>query len=166
MPTTATPRPGPILAAYRRLDRLPRVGRRLFSLAVGVQAPYFATIRPTFEELRPGYARVRAPLRRRVKNHLGTFHAIACCNLAELAAGTATDASLPVTHRWIPKGMTVQYLAKARTDLTGTATVEDLHGLRADEARELVVPVEIADDHGTTVVRAEITMWISPARGA
>ena len=40
------------------------------------------------------------------------------CNMAELAAGTMTDVTVPGNYRWIPKGMTVEYLAKAETDLT------------------------------------------------
>ena len=101
-----------------------------------------------------------------MKNHIGTFHAIACCNLAELVAGTTMDASLPRTHRWIPKAMAVQYVTKAITDLRGAATIEDLTALAADESREVVVPVDIADTSGTIVVHADITMWISPKRSA
>lgn len=43
--------------------------------------------------------------RRRVHNHLGTVHAIALCNLAELSADVMTDATIPLDMRWIPKGM-------------------------------------------------------------
>lgn len=32
------------------------------------------------------------------------------CNMAELAGGTMTEVTVPSTHRWIPKGMTVEYL--------------------------------------------------------
>jgi acyl-coenzyme A thioesterase PaaI-like protein len=115
-----------------------------------------------FVDLAPGRGEVRARNRRAVHNHIGTFHAIACCNLAELVAGTTLEVSLPGTHRWIPKGMTVGYLAKAETDLRAVATVPDLSGLAADESRELVVPVDVLDTGGTTVVHADITMWISP----
>lgn len=34
------------------------------------------------------------------------------CNMAELAGGTMTEVTVPSTHRWIPKGMTVEYLKK------------------------------------------------------
>jgi acyl-coenzyme A thioesterase PaaI-like protein len=97
-----------------------------------------------------------------VHNHIGTFHAIACCNLAELAAGTTMEATLPGTHRWIPKGMSVDYLAKAETDLRAVALVPDVSALADDESREVVVPVDVLDASGTTVVHADITMWISP----
>jgi hypothetical protein len=115
---TTTPdaivRNGPILDTYRAFEKLPFGGRWLFSRALCLKAPYFGSIRPRFDDLRPGFGRVRAPLRRAVKNHLGTFHAIACCNLAEVTAGTTLDASLPRSHRWIPKGMTVSSSPKPR----------------------------------------------------
>ena len=81
-------RNGPILDTYRAFEKLPFGGRWLFSRALCLKAPYFGSIRPRFDDLRPGFGRVRAPLRRAVKNHLGTFHAIACCNLAEVTAGS------------------------------------------------------------------------------
>ncbi|BFU44944.1 hotdog fold domain-containing protein [Krasilnikovia sp. MM14-A1004] len=153
----------PVLALYRRLAGRP-LGRRIFSLAVSWKAPYFRTIRPYFAELAPGRGVVTARNRWGVHNHIGTFHAIACCNLAEAAAGTTIEVSVPASHRWIPKGMTVAYLAKAETDLRAVAVVEDLTGLAADESREVVVPVDVVDTRGTTVVHADITMWVSPRR--
>src|SRR3546814_8551637 len=41
-----------------------------------------------------------------------SVHAIALCNAAELAGGMMTEVSIPSGARWIPKGMTVEYLAK------------------------------------------------------
>jgi acyl-coenzyme A thioesterase PaaI-like protein len=151
----------PIKKAYNALHQRP-LGKRVFSAAVSLKAPYFRTILPAFVSLEPGRGEVRMPDWWGVHNHLGTVHAIACCNLAELAGGTTLDVSLPDTHRWIPKGMQVSYLKKARGTLTGVATVEDLSALSPDEAREVIVPVEITDRAGVTVVRADITMWVSP----
>lgn len=151
----------PIKQAYGALHERP-FGKRLFSTALTLKAPYFRTIHPTIVSLEPGRGEVRMPDRWGVHNHLGTVHAIACCNLAELAGGTTLDMSLPDTHRWIPKGMNVTYLKKARGTLTGIATVEDLSTLGPDAAREVIVPVDITDPDGNTVVHADITMWVSP----
>ena len=159
--TSASTADPSLLDLYRRLDRR-LFGRRLFSLAVSWKAPYFRTIRPVFVDLARGRAEVRAKNRWAVHNHIGTFHAIACCNLAEIAAGTAMEATLQHSHRWIPKGMTVGYLAKAETDLRAVAVVPDLSDLADDESREVVVPVDVVDTHGTTVVHADIAMWVSP----
>jgi hypothetical protein len=44
-----------------------------------------------------------------VYNHLHTVHAIASCNAAEIAMGMMMEATVPTSHRWIPKAMTVRY---------------------------------------------------------
>ena len=144
---------------YRRLARRP-LGRWLFTRLICLRAPYFASIRPLFEDLRPGSATVSMRNRRRVQNHIGTVHALAMGNLCELGAGLVMESTLPVGVRWIPKGMTIAYLAKAQTDLTATATVAG-----GDWAEPVDVPVEVSvrDRDGREVVRATITMYVSPA---
>ncbi|MBR9805366.1 DUF4442 domain-containing protein, partial [bacterium] len=73
-------------------------------------APYFSTISPEFLSLERGRCEVKVRNNPAVHNHLGTVHAIAMCNMAELAAGTMVGAPLPANMRWIPKGMQVSYL--------------------------------------------------------
>lgn len=131
-----------------------------FTAAVCQFAPYFSTITPSFTELRPGRAEATVPFRREITNHLGTVHAIALCNAAELVAGTMTDASIPAGHRWIPKGMTVQYLAKAKT---GVRAVADGSQVPWTEPGDHEVPVDIFDDSGTKVFHARILMNIKAA---
>ena len=98
--------------------------------------------------------------RRAVLNHIGTIHAIAMCNMAELAAGTMTEVTIPGTHRWIPSGMTVEYLNKAESDLRAVAELDPIPAFvaRADSP----VTVNILDVNGQAVFRAVITMFISP----
>ena len=45
------------------------------------------------------------------------------CNLAELGAGTMMEASLSENMRWLPRGMTVQYLKVAKTDIVAECVV-------------------------------------------
>jgi acyl-coenzyme A thioesterase PaaI-like protein len=151
-----------VLSLYRRITRWP-AGRWLFSRLVCLKAPYFATIAPRFVALEPGRCEVRIRDRRRVHNHIGTVHAIALCNLAELAAGVMTEATIPADKRWIPKGMSVEYLKKAKGTMHGVATPEAaVPG--AGDGGEWPVRVEVADDAGETVFRARVLMWVSPRR--
>jgi len=99
-----------------------------------------------------------------VQNHIGTVHAIAMCNMAELAAGTMTDATVPYDFRWIPKGMIVEYLAKAETDLTAVAEIKPLPEFKT--SMELPVSVQVTDIQDKIVFRAIITMWISKKKAA
>lgn len=149
-----------VLSMYQRMSRWP-AGRWLFSRAVCLRAPYFATISPRFTALEPGRCEVEIRDRRRVHNHIGTVHAIALCNLAELSAGVMTEASLPSTMRWIPKGMTVEYLKKARGTMHATAT-PDVAIVGASSGYELPVTVSVRDPQGDEVFRARIAMWLSP----
>lgn len=95
-----------------------------------------------------------------VYNHIGTFHAIAACNLAEIAMGMLAEATVPSSHRWLPKSMTVQYLAKATTGLRAVAELPELPEF-GDTGFDLDVPVRIFDTRGTTVVSAVITIWVT-----
>jgi len=149
----------PTLSLYHRFESMP-AGRWLFSRALCFRAPYFRTIRPRIETLEPTRSVWRMKKRRAVENHLGTVHAIAMANLCELAAGTLMESGLPSTMRWIPKGMTIQYLSKAKTDLVGEARHDDLENVEGN----VPVTVTVKDQEGTAVVEASITMQVSPKR--
>lgn len=86
-------------------------GPEAFSKMACQMAPYFSTISPLISELDVNSCIVQLRFAKDVTNHLGTVHAIAMCNAAELAAGMMTNVSIPAGARWIPKGMTIEYLA-------------------------------------------------------
>jgi len=98
-----------------------------------------------------------------VYNHLHTVHAIASCNAAEIAMGMLMEATVPTSHRWIPKAMTVQYLEKATTSLRARTRVDPPDFAAITEGVELAIPVSVTDKAGTEVVHAEITCWVTPA---
>ena len=150
------------LAMWTGLKDKP-LGKWLFARAVCWKAPFFSSISPRFEELRPGYARVSLKKHRAVENHIGTVHAIAACNLAELGAGTMMEASLPSTMRWLPKGMNVQYLKTCKTDMVAECSVGDFG---EGPARDVIVSVDMKDTAGNLVVHADINMYVSPRKKA
>ncbi len=151
---------------WQRMQRWP-LGGWLFSRAVCWKAPYFGSIAPRITLLQEGRCEARIRDRRAVHNHFGTVHAIALCNLAELCAGVMTDASMPKGMRWIPRGMQVNYLKKAKGPLLGTATPQ-IPLVASETAYELPVLVEVHDAAGEVVFDARIAMWISasPSRDA
>jgi acyl-coenzyme A thioesterase PaaI-like protein len=151
-----------VLQLYRTLSRKP-FGNWLFSKLVCFKAPYFASISPRIVSLAPGRGEATIAHRRRVTNHLGTVHAIALCNLAEFVGGLTCDVSLPDSMRWIPRGMSVEYLKKATGTMHAVATPA-FEAHVADEGYALPVDVVVTDDHGDVVFRAGIAMWISPKR--
>jgi acyl-coenzyme A thioesterase PaaI-like protein len=157
---TQTTTVGPAMRAWQKLGK-GAFGRWLFSRTIARKAPYFGTIRPRFDELAPTVCRVSMKKRRAVENHLGTVHALAMGNLCELAAGMCTEVTIPTDMRWIPRGMTIEYLAKAETDVSATARLDKTEWLGA---QNVGVPVSVTDTRGREVVRAVITMYVSPRK--
>jgi len=100
--------------------------------------------------------------RRGVENHIRTVHALAMGNLCELAAGMVTEVTIPTTMRWLPRGMTIEYLRKAESDVTATARLDKNEW--SGSAENVGVPVSVVDATGTEVVRAVITMYVSARR--
>jgi acyl-coenzyme A thioesterase PaaI-like protein len=136
----------------------------LFSAAAMLRVPYFASIVPHVVRMEPGYAEVTVPKWFFIYNHLHTVHAIASCNAAEIAMGMLMEATVPTSHRWIPKSMNVAYLEKATTALRAQARLEPVPDFVAvTDGVDMVVPVSVVDKSGTEVVHADITCWVTPA---
>jgi acyl-coenzyme A thioesterase PaaI-like protein len=147
---------------WKRLAGCPG-GTRLFSTAAMVRVPYFASIAPHVVRMEPGLAEVTVPKWFFVYNHLHTVHAIASCNAAEIAMGMLMEATVPTSHRWIPKAMNVQYLEKATTSLRAQARLDPPDFAAITDGVEVVIPVSVTDKAGTEVVHADITCWVTPA---
>jgi acyl-coenzyme A thioesterase PaaI-like protein len=146
----------PVLSLWHKLSAYPG-GRFLFSKFVQYKAPYFKTVNAMVEELKPNYARLKIKKRRTVENHIGTVHVIAICNLLEMAMGACAEASIPKHLRWIPKGMSVDYTAKAGSDITGIAQIDPEQWRPGD----LDVVITALDDKGVVVLKGVIKLWIS-----
>lgn len=149
-----------LLRTYQTFTKYP-FGHWMFSKAVCFKAPYFGSISPKFTLLENGRCEATIKDRRAVHNHIGTVHAIALCNLAELCAGVMIDASLPKVMRWIPKGMTVSYLKKASGLMHGIAT-PNIPIVSSSTAYDLPINVDVFDTSGDKVFNAEIRMYMSP----
>ena len=146
----------PVMQLWHRASRWPG-GQRVFSMMVARRAPYFGTVKPRVTSLEPNRCTVVMRKRRTVQNHIGTVHVIAICNLLEMAMGVCAEASVPRHLRWIPKGMSVDYVAKAGTDITATAEIDP----DAWAPGDLSVKVTATDTDGNAVVEGHIRLWIT-----
>ena len=144
------------LKLYKKAINYP-FGKKLFGLGICLNAPYFLSIRPKIIEIESNYVEIKIKKRKAVTNHINTVHAIAMCNMAAFAGGLMTEVSVKDKSRWIPSGMTVKYLKKAKTDLTA---ISDGTGIDWSKEGETLVPVIIKDKNDETVFTAEITMNI------
>lgn len=141
---------------FRRVTAKPG-GHAVFSLLYGLKAPYFSTLAMRVRHMRPHFASLVIPKRRRVENHIGTVHAIAICNGLEAAMGLLAEATCPPSKRWIPRGMNVDYTAKSTSDILCTAETEPTDWNRPD----VPVRVRALRDDGTVVVTGTITIYVS-----
>lgn len=149
---------------YSKLEGLP-LGRAVVSRVYRVMAPYFLTVPVSLTHLEPGRAEASMRAVPWTRNHLGTVHAIAQCNLAEYVMGALAEATVPATHRWIPRGITATYNARAAGRLRAIAEV-DFPAEPADK-QELPVRVRILDVEDVEVATITIPIWVTekPVRG-
>jgi acyl-coenzyme A thioesterase PaaI-like protein len=151
-----------IREAWDRLRRVPG-GRKVFSRLIGMAAPYSGSIGALVEDLEPGRARVSLADRRAVRQHLGSVHAIALCNLAELCGNLAVAYALPDGMRFIVSGLSIDYTKKARGTITATCEVEVPTRI---ERREIEVPVVLRDERRDEVARATLRTLLGPIKPA
>jgi acyl-coenzyme A thioesterase PaaI-like protein len=149
---------GQTLAAWQKRSQS-RFGRWRFARAVCRRAPYFSSIKPHFLELRPALCIVAMAKHKGVSSLPGTVDSSAIATLCELAAGTVTDVTIPPAMRWTTRGMTIEYLRRAETDVTATARLDKSEW---SAEQNVGVPVSVVDRNGTEVVRAVITMHVAP----
>ncbi|PCJ20795.1 MAG: DUF4442 domain-containing protein [Gammaproteobacteria bacterium] len=128
-------------------------------LGTFIAVPYTSSIRPKFVRVAPGHFEIAMKKRRAVTNHMGTVHAAAMANLIELTASGAVQAIIPATARWIPSGMNIQYLKKAKTDLRSVCKfdIPDWH-----KKQDLSVNVDLVDSHGEIVAQGTVFIRLGP----
>ncbi|WOT05756.1 hotdog fold domain-containing protein [Shewanella youngdeokensis] len=154
--TTSSSKPNKVMKLYKRVTSLP-FGHAIFSKMVSRVAPYFGSVKPFISELKVNKCVCVIKKRKAVYNHIKTVHVIAICNGLEMAMGTMAEASIPSHLRWIPKGMNVEYTAKAGTDISCVAEVKPEQWAVGD----MFVAVTAYDTNGVAVVKGTIKLWIS-----
>ena len=148
-----------VLELWNRAVALP-AGKAAFSKVLGMLIPYTGTAKPELVELEPGRSVVRLRDRRRVRNHLGSIHAIAIANVGEFAGGIAVTAALGPNQRAILRRLEVRYDKKARgtLEIHGAA---DASAVRAATTENTTIPArsKLVDASGNVVAEL-VTEWI------
>jgi len=163
LPSRLAEAPGnPVRDLWDRLERVPG-GSRLFTRAIGIVAPYTASIGARVEVLRDGHSEVTLADRRAVRNHIRCIHAIALANLAELAGNVAVAYSLPPDARFIVAKMDIEYVKKARGPIRA---IVDCEVPATSERREYQVPVRMLNRAGEEVARCTLYTLVGPKRSS
>jgi len=138
------------------------VGRFFFSLLVGMIAPYSGTTFARVLKIESGESKLVLNDRRGVRNHLGSIHAIALTNVAELASGLALFSKVPEGTRGMIKEIEMEYFKKAR----GRILVEGLANPPAEITENIVLisTSKLFDNSGDLVASFNATWQIGPRK--
>jgi len=142
-----------LLAIWNLLSSYPG-GKWLFSIMVGRFAPYSGSISARIKLLEPGKSIVSITDRPRLRNHLGSVHAIALINLGELSSGLALFTVMPNTHRGIITSISMQYLKKARGHIEANCEIAKFQWIDGD--MDKLLQSKLYDQSGNLVAIAEV----------
>jgi acyl-coenzyme A thioesterase PaaI-like protein len=149
-----------LLALWRRLQPLPG-GEWLFAKLFARMVPYSGSVRPRIRVLEPGHAEVEIPDIRANRQHLGSVHAIALMNVAEMTSGLAMMAGLPDGVRGIVTSLAMTYHKKARGTIRAVSRVTVP---TVTEDRDFEVVAECFDPSGTCVATGHVHWRLGPAK--
>ena len=149
--------------AWHWLSPLPG-GRWLFARFLGLVVPYSGSIRPRVRALEPGRAEVALRERWRLRNHLGSVHAIALANLGELSSGLAMALALPSDVRGIPVRLEIDYRKKARGTITAVGRAEPPP--TAGPGLEAPATAVLTDASDEVVAEVVVTWRLGPRKGS
>lgn len=146
--------------AWNFLSPLPG-GKVLYSRVIGKMVPYTGTIGARVRALRIGHCEVEMDDKPQLRNHLGSIHAIALANLAELAGNLSLVYSMPDGARFIVAGISMEYLKKARGTITafGECPIPP-----SPDRAEYVVAVSLRDAVNAEVARATLRTLVGPIK--
>lgn len=149
-----------LLSLWRRLKSWP-AGEWIFARIFSYTVPYSGSVRPRIRVLEPGHAAVEIPDIRANRQHLGSVHAIALMNVAEMASGLAMMAGLPPTIRGIVTSLQMTYHKKARGTIRAVSRVT-VPNVTTDQDFEVIA--ECFDPSGTLVATGRVTWRLGPSR--
>lgn len=150
--------PGPLLNEWQRRAHS-RLGRWLFARSLWRRAPYLRILRPRLLELRPALCRVALASSKHVRSSEGTVHSAALSSLCELGAALVTEVTLPWKLYASARGLSIEYLQPARSDVTATARLDKSEWLGTER---IAVPVSLLDSDGAEVARGVVSLQVAP----
>lgn len=152
-----------------KLNLLPEFARtRALSLFFGRTVPFTGTAGIRIERLDHGQCVISLPNRRRVRNHIGSVHAIASLLIAESATGFLVGMNVPDDRVPVIKRVAADYVKRAGGDMRVVASLTDeqIALIRDTEKGETPVQVEIHDGEGREPILIEMIWAWTPKRRA
>jgi acyl-coenzyme A thioesterase PaaI-like protein len=146
--------------ALRRYQRAQGslLGRWRFARAARMRTPLLATLQAQFGELRVGLCRIEMQAHRRVCSADGAVDPMAISALAQLAATTVLEVSVPEGVSWTVRGLTAEHLRRVESTVYAVARLDKTEWA---ETGLIGVPVTISEDTGAEVARAVVSFAVA-----
>ena len=160
-------KPSQIRSIYNTLDKLPApLKARGFSLVFGQAVKFFRTCGLRFEIIEPNHSKVTIKNIKRVQNHIGGIHAVGMAMIAESATGALVGLNVPATAVPVIKHMEIDYLKRAKGDMTAEAmlTDEQIEAMQSSPKGEVNVAVTITDSERKEPIFAQMIWAWTPKR--
>ncbi|RMF13488.1 MAG: DUF4442 domain-containing protein [Gammaproteobacteria bacterium] len=154
-------------AIVQQINRLPKIARvPVMSTFFGRAVKFAGTAGIEVEELTYSRCIVNLKNKKKVQNHIGSVHAVACALIAESATGFMVGINIPASSVPVIKTMKLDYVKRAKGDMRAEATLtpEQIEQMRTTEKGETSVKVVITDGEGKEPVIGEMIWAWTPKR--
>lgn len=156
-----------LASVVSRINGLPGFARsRALTLFFNKLVRYAGTSGTVVEKLTADTCIVVINNRKRVQNHIGSVHAVACALIAESATGYLVGMNVPNGRVPVIKTMHIDYTRRAKGNMRAKARLEpaQIEAMRTQEKGEAVVAVTITDGEGNEPLEATMTWAWTPKR--
>ncbi|MAM87092.1 DUF4442 domain-containing protein [Allohahella sp. A8] len=150
-----------------RINGLPGFARsRALTLFFNRLVKYAGTSGTVVEKLTTNHCIVTLKNRKRVQNHIGSVHAVACALIAESATGFVVGMNVPDDKVPVIKSMNIDYVKRAKGDMRAEArlTAAQIQAMKTQDKGEAVVEVVITDAEGKSPLLAKMVWAWTPKR--
>ncbi|GAA3965978.1 DUF4442 domain-containing protein [Allohahella marinimesophila] len=150
-----------------RINGLPGFARsRALTLFFNRLVKYAGTSGTVVEKLTTEHCIVTLKNRKRVQNHIGSVHAVACALIAESATGFVVGMNVPDDKVPVIKSMNIDYVKRAKGDMRAEArlTAAQIQAMKTEDKGEAVINVVITDAEGKSPLIAKMVWAWTPKR--
>jgi len=139
---------------------------RLLSLALGATVKFMGTAGVKCLHLSSEKAVFRLNNKKKIRNHIGTVHAVASALVAETATGMALGMHIPDGKIPVLKTLNVEYLKRTSGGLTAEArlTKNQIELLHSEQKGSFLLDCKVTDDAGIEPVKCQLEWAWTPAR--
>lgn len=132
----------------------------IWSKAFGRVVPMVGTANLRYLEVTHGKVVVHIENNRNMRNHIKQVHAAAMALLAETASGFVFGMNVSDDQLVLIKSLHVDYKKPSKGAMTATATLneEQQAYIRNNEKGEILVPVTVVDESGTSPIECQM-LW-------